>query len=95
MSVPSAAIISVFLYLSKRVMNLHTRLIRIRIASYKLISSLLFYELAKFSDEILISYLCERQDSGRTHNFRHNKNQTLHPGEDVCDKQWRHSAEPG
>ena len=23
------------------------------------------------------------------HNFRHNENPTLHPGEDVCDKRWR------
>ena len=33
--------------------------------------------------------------SGRIHTFRQNENPTLHPGENVFDKQWRHSAEPG
>ena len=33
-----------------------------------------------------------RPDSRRIHNFRHNKNPTMHPGEDVYDKMWRHSA---
>ena len=30
------------------------------------------------------------------HNFHYSETYTLHPGEDVCDKnRWRHSAEPG
>ena len=33
-----------------------------------------------------------RPESGYIHNFRHNEHHTLHPGEDVCDKRWRHSA---
>ena len=39
----------------------------IRIASYKLLNvSLLFYELAKCPDDILISYLYMRPESGHT-----------------------------
>ena len=36
-----------------------------------------------------------RIEYGRLHNLRHNEKYTLRPGDDVCDKQWRHSAEPG
>ena len=32
---------------------------------------------------------------GCIHNFHHSEKHTLHPGEDVCDKWWCHSAEPG
>ena len=35
-----------------------------------------------------------RPESGYIYNFRHNE-KTLHIGEDVRHKRWRHSAEPG
>ena len=31
-------------------------------------------------------------ESGCIHNFRHDEKCTLHPGDDVCNKRWRHNV---
>ena len=46
-------------------------------------------------DEILFSKLCMYPEYGCIHNFRHKAKYTLCPGEDVRDKRWRHSTDPG
>ena len=45
--------------------------------------------------DLTFQSLCMRPDSGRIQNFCHNENPSLCPGEDMCEKRWRHSAEPG